>query len=76
MEIHSLQMMDDYYADMGGNEDHYDDGGEGHLNIDERLYEFQRTINRLREVYRQRRQEERHKKSPSKAKEDVTMKEE
>jgi hypothetical protein len=25
MEMHSLQMIDDYYADMG-NDDHYDEG--------------------------------------------------
>lgn len=56
MEIHSLQMMDDYYADMG-NDDQYDDGSgsDQNLTIDERLYEFQRTINRIRDMYRQRR---------------------
>ena len=35
--------------------------------MDERLYEFQRTINRLREDYRKRRMQERHKPSPSSA---------
>ena len=35
--------------------------------MDERLYEFQRTVNRLREDYRKRRMQERYKPTTSSA---------
>jgi hypothetical protein len=74
LEINSLQMIDDYYADMQ-NDDNFDEGQENNLNLDERMFEFQRSINRIREAYRQRRQEEKNRPNKS-SPEDVTMKEE
>lgn len=75
LEVHSLQMMDDFYADLA-NEDQYDDGGASgdNLQLEERMYEFQRTINRLREDHRKYKL-----KAPPQAKassEDATMKDE
>lgn len=39
LEVESLNMMDDFYADQQ-NEDSFDDGTGNTLNLEERLYEF------------------------------------
>ena len=64
LEVSSLQMLDDYYADNGIEQ--FDDGGERLaisegaggseevMETEEKLFEFQRTIQRLREAFRQR----------------------
>jgi hypothetical protein len=82
-------MMDDYYHDHANEEDAIHDrlmAGESvkeeELDFDERMFEFQKTINRIRELFRQRKDEEaegiKDKKKPvaaSEKSEDIDMKE-
>ncbi len=59
IEINALQMMDDYYHDHQNEEDAIHDrlmAGESvkdhEMDFDERMFEFQKTINRLRDLFR------------------------
>lgn len=72
IEIHALQMMDDYYHDHVNEEDALHDrlmAGESvreeDMDFDERMLEFQKTINRIRELFRKRKDEEAGIKKPS-----------
>lgn len=63
LEVHSLQVMDDFYADHQGEEEAeerlltetaLEEAGYNNITIEEKMREFQRTISRLREEYRNR----------------------
>lgn len=65
IEIHALQMMDDYYHDHANEEDAIHDrlmAGESvrddEMDFDERMFEFQKTINRIRDLFRKRKDEQ------------------
>jgi hypothetical protein len=76
-------MMDDYYHDHANEEDAIHDrlmAGESvkeeELDFDERMFEFQKTINRMRELFRQRKDEEAAKDKKKSSGQDIDMKEE
>jgi len=76
-------MMDDYYHDHANEEDAIHDrlmAGESvkeeELDFDERMFEFQKTINRMRELFRQRKDEEAAKDKKKSSGEDIDMKDE
>ena len=65
IEIHALQMMEDYYHDHAHEEDAIHDrlmAGESvrddEMDFDERMFEFQKTINRIRDLFRKRKDEQ------------------
>ena len=73
LETHSLQLIDDFYADH--EEGRLGDGSmEDDFDIDERLNEFQSMVQRLRDIFKKKKIEQiRGKKSSPKKEEDADM---